>query len=366
MNRTDARGGQRWKKRPEGSNWGDFGPDDQIGRLNLLTPEKVRQGAAEIRTGQKFCLSLPLDYPGGTALHPRRQPPQLRPVAHEGGRPFFSFPLSEFDEHLTDVICDDAALIYMQYSTQWDSLAHVGHLFDADDDGVPEKRFYNGYRGDLDIVAAGSDPRDADASVAKALGIETMAEACVQGRAVLIDLHAHFGRQKKLVGYEDLMQVLERDDVVVEEGDMACFHTGFGQMLMDMKGQPDAALLEKSCAALDGRDRRLLQWITDSGVVAMIADNFGVEAIPTREEMRFAGDDPSDGAAEGCGHGSHAFLGMHEHCLYKLGIPLGELWYLTPLADALRQSGRSRFMLTAPPLRLPGAVGSPACPIGTI
>lgn len=32
----------RWTHRPEGSNWGDFGPDDQIGRLNLLTPERVR------------------------------------------------------------------------------------------------------------------------------------------------------------------------------------------------------------------------------------------------------------------------------------------------------------------------------------
>jgi len=34
----------RWKHRPAGSTWGDFGPDDQIGRLNLLTPEKVKQG----------------------------------------------------------------------------------------------------------------------------------------------------------------------------------------------------------------------------------------------------------------------------------------------------------------------------------
>jgi hypothetical protein len=38
----------RWKHRPPGSNWGDFGPDDQNGRLNLVTPEKVRQGMAEV------------------------------------------------------------------------------------------------------------------------------------------------------------------------------------------------------------------------------------------------------------------------------------------------------------------------------
>lgn len=28
---------KRWTKRPDGSNWGDLGEDDQIGRLNLIT-----------------------------------------------------------------------------------------------------------------------------------------------------------------------------------------------------------------------------------------------------------------------------------------------------------------------------------------
>jgi hypothetical protein len=55
----------RWKKRPNGATWGDFGPDDQLGRLNLLTPEKVRQAVAEVRDGIAKCLCLPLDYPGG-------------------------------------------------------------------------------------------------------------------------------------------------------------------------------------------------------------------------------------------------------------------------------------------------------------
>jgi len=47
-------------------------------------------------------------------------------------------------------------------------------------------------------------------------------------------------------------------------------------------------------------------------------------------------------------------------------MPLGEIWYLTELAQHLRARGRSRFLLTAPPLRLPGAVGSPVTPIATI
>ena len=125
----------RWTQRPEGSTWGDFGPDDQLGRLNLLTPEKVRQGAAEVSEGRSFGLSLPLDFPGEAKLNPRRHPPKLRPT-ELGGEPFMNMPLARFDERNTDVICDDQVLISLQYSTQWDSFAHVGSGFDADGDGA--------------------------------------------------------------------------------------------------------------------------------------------------------------------------------------------------------------------------------------
>ena len=40
---------RRWTCRPEGSNWGDFGPDDELGRLNLITPERRRKAAQEVR-----------------------------------------------------------------------------------------------------------------------------------------------------------------------------------------------------------------------------------------------------------------------------------------------------------------------------
>ena len=102
---------QRWKNRPEGSNWGDFGPDDQIGRLNLLTPEKVRQGVAEVREGLAFCLSLPLDYPGGNILNPRRHPPVLRPTVRNG-RPNMNYRLGDDDPNVTDVICDDLVILH--------------------------------------------------------------------------------------------------------------------------------------------------------------------------------------------------------------------------------------------------------------
>ena len=57
---------KRWKQRPTGSTWGDWGDDDELGRINLVTPDKVLEGVREVEAGISFCLSLPLDYPGGT------------------------------------------------------------------------------------------------------------------------------------------------------------------------------------------------------------------------------------------------------------------------------------------------------------
>jgi len=171
----------------------------------------------------------------------------------------------------------------------------------------------------------------------------------VQGRAVMIDLHAHLGRERVRVGYDLLMDILDKDRVVVEPGDMVCLHTGFAQMLLGMNKQPDPHAVENSCAVLEGRDERLLQWITDSGLVALIADNYAVEGLPATPQP-----------------GRCAALPLHEHCLFKLGVHLGEIWHLTPLANWLREQGRNRFLLTAPPLRLPGAIGSPATPIATV
>ena len=143
---------KRWQQRPDGSTWGDWGDDDELGRINLLTAEKVLQGVAEVQAGISFCLSLPLDFPGGTALNQRRHPPKLAPTEDMDGNPgtFFNVHMSEMpdfgDPKYVDVWADDVVTLSLQYSTQWDSLAHVGAEFDADGDGVEEAVYYNGYR----------------------------------------------------------------------------------------------------------------------------------------------------------------------------------------------------------------------------
>lgn len=333
----------RWTRRPEGSTWGDWGPDDQLGRLNMVGPEQVLRGVAEVRTGRTFCLSLPLDLPGGNVISPVRFPPALRPVIRNDA-PYFNYNWREFDPRFPDIAADDAVLLYTQYSTQWDALAHRGSNFDVMADGVERPVYYNGFRAGEDLTLSADH-----VSHAGKLGIENFAAHGMQGRGVMIDLHSHFGEGRTEVGYDALMRVIEADGVIVEPGDFVCLWTGLDRLILAAGGQPDPSL-KSACAVLDGHDRRLLQWITDSGLVALISDNIAVEA---------AGKHLPD---DYCG----SILPLHEHCLFKLGVPLAELWLLADLAEWLRAEGRNRFLLTAPPLRLTGAVGSPATPVATV
>jgi kynurenine formamidase len=338
----------RWKQRPEGSNWGDFGPDDQIGKMNLITPGRRLAAVREVSEGLAFSLSLPLDYPGGTNLVPSRRAPRIQATRRATGELSYNFCFSCQNKSLFDVVSDDAVTIWTQYSSQWDALAHWGQEFDADGDGVSEIVYYNGWRGGEHILGADQ----AGGPMAKKLGIETLAESGAQGRGVMIDLQAIYGDKPVHVGYDDLMRALDRQNTSIEPGDFMCLYTGWADLVMAMNRNPDFDKLKNACAVLDGKDPALLKWITDSGLVAICADNLGVEAVGSAAS---AGDGPK-----------HSMMPLHEHCLFKQGIFFGEMWYFGEIGPWLRRHNRSRFLLTAPPLRLPGLVGSPPNPVGTV
>ncbi|HEX7872759.1 MAG TPA: cyclase family protein [Sphingobium sp.] len=343
----------RWTKRPEGSNWGDFGADDQLGRLNLITPERRRAAAAEVREGIAFCLSLPLDCPRHVELHPRRKPPEMGWFLR-GEDPTINYPMERVQAGQDDVVCDDKALLSLQFSTQWDSLCHIGMLYDAHGAGEREATYYNGYHanrhvcGPVDYVRGGA-PKDGPYG-AHALGIETIAETGLQTRGVMIDLFAHVGLERVAVGYDQLMRIIEADKVEVGPGDVLTVRTGFDRALLARYADPAAPFDQHRCSGLDGGDPLLQRWIDESGIVAIVSDNEAVEVLPTTHMPD--------------GHGPH--IPLHNLCLFRLGIPLGELFLLSDLADWLRANGRSRFLFTAPPLRLPGAVGSPVTGVATV
>ncbi len=271
---------------------------------------------------------------------------------------FYNVHMSEMedfgDPKYVDVWADDVVTLSLQYSTQWDSLAHVGAEFDADGDGVEEAVYYNGYRAGVDLVGPQPDARG-DGGYAPGVrppprprthGLARCAGAGGAGRPGPPP-RAGVARGRPLhVGGDH------------GRGRGACSSlatcsccTLVSPPRSSSGGATRIRYRSTPCAPyLDARDPSLLEWIADSQISALVADNYAVEGLLGKDR------DPS----------RHSFLPLHHLCLFKLGVPLGEMWYLHELASWLREHGRSRFLLTAPPLRMPGVVGSPVTPVATV
>jgi hypothetical protein len=95
---------------PPGNAWGLFGPIDQLGRLNLLTPEVVAAAAQEIKTGLRFSLDWPLNKPSYPSFG--RNPFEHKLVNREGR-----------------TVNDDILVFNTQCSSQWDGFRHYGEQF---------------------------------------------------------------------------------------------------------------------------------------------------------------------------------------------------------------------------------------------
>jgi kynurenine formamidase len=326
--------------------------------MNLVGPEQVLKGTAEVRDGRTFALSLPLDRPRGSGLSPHRLPPIVRPTLR-AGQVNANCPMSVSYAGATDVVSDDLVVLHTQFSTQWDAFAHIGARFDADGDGTAEVVHYNGWRAADDVVAPSDPGRAGLSSLSDVAGagegtastydagpvdISHLARHGVQGRAVLVDLEEHLGRSRRTVGHAELSDAMEASGAAVEPGDILLLHTGFARAVLDGTTPDDT----NAGAALDGADLDLREWIGASGVAAIAADNHAVEVFPARDHRP-----------------GTPVLPLHELCLVRLGIHLGELWWLSDLAGHLRSTGRTRCLLTAPPLHLPGASGSPVTPVAT-
>lgn len=124
---------------PPWSAWGLYGPDDQLGTLNLLTPDIIVEAAKEIRTGARIGLNLPIDYLGKPS-HGRQG------LSH---RIIWKSPRSVHDDEIsfnTQVGCCQwrGEFRYLlipfaeQISTQWDGLRHIGYY--------RERLWYNGIK----------------------------------------------------------------------------------------------------------------------------------------------------------------------------------------------------------------------------
>src|SRR3989454_11823669 len=154
--------------------WGVFGKDDQLGTVNLLTPERVKRAATLVRTGKVINLSLPLNFPI-TLYGGHRTGYQHHIEVNRGGR---------------DDYVDNFA---MQGSSQWDSLRHIRFR---------EFGYYGGRQDDA------LDQRHE-------LGIEHWARHGIIGRGILLDAEGYMKRHGTLKPMNEKVSI---DGALLEEG----------------------------------------------------------------------------------------------------------------------------------------------------
>jgi kynurenine formamidase len=314
-------------------NWGRWGTDDQLGTLNFITSEKVRQAATLVRAGKIFPLGVNFEangiWPGNFF---RRNPIHLMSI--DGGDSVaLGAALSGWDRAgpVDDMLAayyetrtrfaDDMIVMPLQAATQWDALSHVWY----------DDLLYNGVPASA-VTSLGATRNSIDRVDVKG----------IVSRAVLLDVARHRGRAhvepNDGIGPAELDAVCARQGVEVGRGDIVLIRTGWWPKFAELG---DGTAWRAGCPGLSWT---AAEWLHEREVAAVAADNVAVEA----------GRRDVDGVQ----------LPMHLLCLRDMGMMLGEIWNLEALAEDCADDGVYELQLVAAPLRVTGAVGSPINPIG--
>jgi len=83
-----------------------------------------------------------------------------------------------------------------------------------------------------------------------------------------------------MVGYDDLMTVMEKDKVVVEQGDFVCFRTGFDQVLLEFGASRTSPYTTFAWCSTGATPAAAMGHRFSA--VALISDNYAVEGVPSR------------------------------------------------------------------------------------
>lgn len=282
------------------SNWGRWGPEDELGTLNLITDAKRRSAADLVREG--VAISLARDVAKDTT------PDNPRPIEHS----------ARFDGEDVGWGSDSYAFSYHGYSwSHLDALPHTG----------VGGRLYNGY------PASAVGPNGADR-----LGIEVMQQG-IFTRGVLIDLPRLLGVPYLEPGTAITTDVLERwereSGVRIEPGDVLLIRTGRW-----VKRAQDGPW--RAGGSLAGLHASTAPWLA------------------AHEPAVIGSDGVTDVLPSGIDGFSHP---LHQIVLVALGTPLLDNLDLDALAEAAAERGRWTFLLTAAPVRFTGGLGSPINPI---
>jgi kynurenine formamidase len=283
-----------------------WGPDDQRGAVNRITPQKVLQAVALMKEGKIYQLGQLYE--------------QEMPLA---GKRHYSLTIPGLPTYPAagkNMIVGNDEMVSAeigQVGTQFDGLGHVGVRVGNDD------IFYNGNK----LAEFGGTYG------LKKLGIEHV--GVIFTRGVLLDVAAYKKVERLEPGYvitvEDVQGTLAMEKLDIQEGDVVLFHTGHGKLWMKDNvtynvGEP-------------GPGVTALKWLIAKKPVMFGADTWAVEAVPGEDKER-------------------GFEG-HQHVILCNGMYNHENLYL----EALAQDKVYEFAYIFAALRLKGATGSPGNPI---
>jgi len=304
-------------KRPDATGlplaWGVWGPDDELGTLNHITPETVVEAARLVRRGVRFNLDLPLHVPFGIikpGMHRHRRHPTPKMYTREN--PYL---------HGRDDKLDD---FFLQASSQWDGLTHMG---------LPTG-FYN------NVPAANVTHGEGSKN-----GIDKVAAFGLVGRCVLADLARHFAATGRaydphgsdIITVDELMACLAAQGAGLQPGDILLLRTGWVANLLDAPDQAtrNARIDPWQFSGMDGSEA-MWKFVWDNRLAAVAADNVAVERTPRPE--------------------GETSLHM---AIARLGLTLGEMFDFEALAADSAATGDYTAFFTSSPLNLRGGVGSP-------
>lgn len=296
---------------PPHSAWGLFGDEDQVGTLNLLTPERVAAASRLVRDGQVFALNWELELP---------DPPLFN-------RPALNHTIKRRRQNVFDDIYDN---FNTQSSSQWDGLTHYGHR---------EYGFYNGVSEDQITGAAGTRN-----------GIEHWARRGIAGRGVLIDFQRFVSAQgiafnpgeRYAISAEQLQAAADWHGLRFQTGDILLLRTGWIEWYDGLNGEQRRQIAQPGALQIAGLDQSedSLRFLWDNHFAAIGSDNPDFEAYPPLKDGQ-----PGEM--------------MHSTIIGLWGMPIGEMFKLDALAAACATDRRYEFFFTSAPLNKLGGVASP-------
>ncbi|KAF2015079.1 hypothetical protein BU24DRAFT_482591 [Aaosphaeria arxii CBS 175.79] len=304
------------KNGPTGNAWGLWGPDDQLGTLNLLTDEIVGRAAKEeIRTGARISLNWSLTGPSNP-----RFPRKILEIKTTNKAPL---------KHAHD----DEWTFNSQASSQWDGFRHYAYQKEA--------LYFMGRTAEE--FAASPEPN----------GIQHVSKKGIAGRAILVDWYSWAQKKGKSVDatsdqavpFSDIVEVLNHQGMSLSSfrpGDIVFFRLGYIDQYENMSDEKRNTLNERYKTQKPENigiqaSREFLEFLWENQIAAVAGDSRAFEAWPCKELEWH----------------------LHEWLLAGWGMPIGELFDLEELSRQCTAQNRYTFFLSSSPMNAPGAVASP-------